>query len=303
MIKSFFKLIYNLTKIPMTIILFKTPIKKKLINYMINYRSRGIKNIFDKYINKIFWEEFFLKLNEEEKNDIRDKTLSFGEGKIWAEGYFSKSFKSLKDLEKIKIGQINYLEAEPIYEDIISYLKEQNEKVSIIQIGSSSGRDLNLIRNYFPEHEYISTDINDEILDFQKTKYKFNNFKFLKAYAQNIDKICNHFNLENKKKLIFSIGSAQYLSPNELTKFISKISKLKKTSLFILEPIQISFLNKKKQHSLYRSNISYNHNYENYFSENGLKISLKKIIEPYDESHRIHGDTAHYYIKCIDNNE
>ena len=97
------------------------------------------------------------------------------------------------------MGQINYLEAEPIYEDIISYLKEQNEKVSIIQIGSSSGRDLNLIRNYFPEHEYISTDINDEILDFQKTKYKFNNFKFFKAYAQNIDKICNHFNLKIKK--------------------------------------------------------------------------------------------------------
>ena len=36
------------------------------------------------------------------------------------------------------------------------------------------------------------------ILLSSKSEKRFNNFKFFKAYAQNIDKICNHFNLENK---------------------------------------------------------------------------------------------------------
>ena len=273
-----------------------------MINYITHYRSRGTKNLIDKFFNKIFWEEYFNNLSEKEKNKIRDITLSNGEGKLWAEEYYNENFQKLEDLESIKIGNMNSLEAEPIYEDIISFLKNQNETCTIIQIGSSSGRDLNLIRNYFPEHEYISTDINDEILDFQRLKYPYKNFKFYKVYAQEIDKVVDHFSLQNKKIIIFAIGTAQYMSPNELELFFKKISNFKKINLFLLEPVMISFLDDKRSSS-YRHDISYNHDYKKYAQDHGVKISYSKIIKPYDKKHHIHKDTAHYYLKSIEENE
>ena len=57
---------------------------------MINYRSRGIKNIFDKYINKIFWEEFFIKLNEEEKMILEIKPYHLEREKFGRKGTFQK---------------------------------------------------------------------------------------------------------------------------------------------------------------------------------------------------------------------
>ena len=40
----------------------------------------------------------------------------------------------------------------------------------------------------FPNINYISTDINDEILNFQKAKYNYKNFNFYKCHAEDIDK-------------------------------------------------------------------------------------------------------------------
>ena len=52
-----------------------------MINYIIHYRSRGTHTLIDKFLNKIFWEEYFTKLSEKKRNEIRDMTLANGEGK------------------------------------------------------------------------------------------------------------------------------------------------------------------------------------------------------------------------------
>ena len=78
---------------------------------------------------------------------------------------------------------MNMNDAVPIYQKMINFIKQknfhENEDTYIIQLGSSSGRDLEFFLNFFPKINYISTDINDEILDFQK-KYNFNNLKYFK---------------------------------------------------------------------------------------------------------------------------
>ena len=74
---------------------------------MINYRSRGIKKyVFDKYINKIFWEEFFIKLNEEEKMILEIKPYHLEREKFGSQVLFKILNKRFR---KIKIGKINYL--------------------------------------------------------------------------------------------------------------------------------------------------------------------------------------------------
>ena len=98
--------------------------------------------------------------------------MSGKEGKKWAQYYYEKHFKSLDELKKKKIGNIYANEALPIFEKMIKFIRSNNlsedKNTYIIQLGSSSGRDLEFFLNIFPKLNYISTDVNEEILDFQK---------------------------------------------------------------------------------------------------------------------------------------
>ena len=120
--KPILLILYNLTKYPLSFLFFKTPLKYLVLRYMRHYRSLEAKNIFNKFLSKIFWEEYFYKLkNFEEKDKIRNLTLSDGEGRLWASQYFNEKFESIEDLKKIKIGDLSKFDSDPIYAKIIEY--------------------------------------------------------------------------------------------------------------------------------------------------------------------------------------
>ncbi|RPF76824.1 MAG: hypothetical protein CBE14_001820 [Rickettsiales bacterium TMED254] len=304
--KKFLKLFYNLIKYPASLIFFKTPLKKILISYMKNYRSIKNRGLLFKFISTLFWEEYYNKLDLKEKDRIRDLTLSFGEGKLWASQYYKEKLQTFDDLKKIKIGSMTKFDCNIIYTKIFNYVEDlsktfDHKNIYLLQIGSSSGRDLNFFRNYFPKINFISTDINDEILNFQKKNYNYPNFKFFKLYAKNIKECIKHFDIYEKKKIIFSIGSAQYFSPVELDIFFNAISKLNDVEFFLDEPISIDFLNQNK-HSSHRHNISYNHKYDEYAEKNELIIVKKKITFPFSKKDLNHLDTCNYFLQCRSNN-
>lgn len=299
--RNFYKILYQIIKYPFLLLIFITPLKYWMKKYIKNYRSRGTDKLIDKFLNKIFWEEYFTRVSEDEKNSVRDNSLQFGEGRLWAEQYFHKHFRNLENLKTQKIGTMNKSEAEPIYLEIISFLKKFNSSsrkdIYILQIGSSSGMDLVFFKNQFPECNYISTDINDEIINFQKEKHKFEKFQFLKMYAQEINKGLEKFSLQKKRLLIFSIGSIQYCSKNEVEVFFESIKDHINLDIFLLEPIQCDFL-KKKNNLLtnHRADISFNHDYEQYLQKNNFKINDLRIISPYDKSFGFHFNTCHCYV-------
>ena len=201
--KKLYKILYQIIKYPFLLLIFITPLKYWMKKYIKNYRSRGTDKLIDKFLNKIFWEEYFIRISEDQKNAIRDNSLQFGEGRLWAEQYYHKHFRNLENLRTQKTGTMSKSEAEPIYLEIISFLNKLNSSVRkniyILQLGSSSGMDLVFFRNQFPECNYISTDINNEIINFQMEKHKFENFQFLKMYAQEIEKGIERFSCKKKK--------------------------------------------------------------------------------------------------------
>ena len=199
------KIIYKLIfKYPLIILLLKTPLKKFFINYMRKFRYRKKTNLLDELLSYFFWIEYFSKLeNPEEIRKITNSTLDDGEGRRWAEDYFRGHFKTIENLHNTKFGNFGLMtlnDANPIYSEIIKYIKDnhlsEDKDTFIIQIGSSSGMDLKFFYDQFPKLNYISTDVNDEILNFQKEKYDFPNFKFFKCYAEEIDKCFEQFNLD-----------------------------------------------------------------------------------------------------------
>ena len=116
-----------------------------------------------------------------------------------------------------KIRLFYFATAPELFGSSANFIKSNNliddQDTYIIQLGSSSGRVIEFFLKTFPKLNYISTDINDEILDFQKEKYNYSNLKYFKCYAEDIDECINNFNISDKNIILFSCGTLQYVNP------------------------------------------------------------------------------------------
>ncbi len=297
------KIIYNIIKYPLILIFIKTPLinilKKRFKYHRLLIKNR---NIIYLVLDTLFEREYFSKLkNKEEIRELTSSTLIDGEGRKWAQHYYDKHFQTLDELKKRRTGTMSASDAQPNFEKMINFIKSNNlsddENTYIIQLGSSSGRDLEFFKKIFPKLNYISTDVNDEILDFQKEKYNQSNLKYFKCYAEDIDECVNYFNISNKNIILFSSGSLQYVNPFFLEEFFLKIRKYQMLNLFVDEPVNLLFIdNKKKIISKHRSNISFSHRYDEYARKSGFNIIENKVTRPYSKDDKQHGHTGHFYL-------
>tara|TARA_B100001057_G_C22769422_1_gene918961 strand:+ start:420 stop:1325 length:906 start_codon:yes stop_codon:yes gene_type:complete len=295
------KFIYNIIKYPLILIFIKTPLINILKKRFKFHRFLKSKNIFWFILDVIFQKEYFNKLKD--KKEIRkltDLTLSDGEGRKWAEYYFNKHFKTLDNLKKKRVGTMSGFEASPIFDEMIKFIEinilNNNQDTYIVQLGSSSGRDLEFFLKKYPKLNYISTDVNEEILNFQRENYNYHNLKFFKCYAEDIDLCIENFNLHNKNLILFSFGSLQYVNPFFLEEFFLKLNKLKKLNLFIEEPVSLNFIDHEKLVSDNRANISFSHRYNEYVKNTKINIIKSKVIRPYSKEDKYNAHTGHFYL-------
>ena len=194
-------------------------------------------------------------------------------------------------------------DASPMFEKMINFIKSNHlshdENTYIIQLGSCSGRDLEFFLKIFPKLNYISTDVNDEILDFQKEKYSYPNLKYFKCYAEDIDECVNYFQISDKNIILFSNGSLQYVNPFFLEEFFLKIKNYKNLNLFISEPVSLLFIDNSSLISDNRGNSSFSHRYDEYAKKSGFKIIENKVIRRYSVDDKQHRNTGHFDLQVI----
>ena len=143
---------------------------------------------------------------------------------------------------------------------------------------------------------YISTDVNNEILDFQKEKYNYSNLKYFKCYAEDIDKCIDYFKISDKNIILFSVGTLQYVNSFFLKELFSKIKNYKNLNLFISEPVSLKFIGNSDLISYHRGNTSYSHPYNRLIKKLDINIVESKLIKPYAEDDKQHCNTAHFYL-------
>ena len=298
------KIIYNIIKYPLILIFIKTPFINILKRRFKNHLTLKKRNIIWFVLNILFQKEYFSKLkNKEEIRELTNSTLIDGKGRKWVQNYYNKHFQTLDELKKRRVGTMSQSNAFPMFERMINYIKSNNlsdDKNSyIIQLGSSSGRDLVFFLKIFPKLNYISTDINDEILDFQKEKYSYPNFKYFKCYAEDIDECINHFKISDKNIILFSSGSLQYVNPFLLEEFFLKIKNYKNLNLFINEPVNLLFIDNNKLISDYRGGISFSHRYDKYAKNSNFNIIENQVIRQYSMDDKQHSQTGQFDLHLM----
>ena len=307
MLKKYIYKILDLLILPIGLIVGYSILRLSFLKFYKHHLLSTWENKLNQsFIDKIFFRYVFrlwIKLDylgEQDPNKREQlKGLAMGgeSGKSWAQSYDSKSI----DFSE-KTGNLSFAEAHPFYKEIGNILHKSNDYL-VIQIGSSSGKEIEYFASLFPQNYFLGTDIYKEVIDYASSTHVLSNLKFQIMPAHQIGNIL--INYTGKKILIFSSGSLQYVQPEHLDIFISEIAKYLNLEIILLEPqnefyVSNHIINK----SSYRGNFSFNHDYKFYAEKADIETINSRKIRPYIpyEDYPEHKGTVHYYYYGKSNN-
>jgi hypothetical protein len=186
-----------------------------------------------------------------------------------------------------------------VFDEVSSILENADSNYLVIQIGSSSGGEIAYFAKIFPQHEFVGSDIYDEVVEYASDYHNYSNISFVKCSAKEIGSILNIVDIKkNKPVLIYSSGSLQYVQPEHLTSFFNSLGKFPKLKILIDDPGNES---KGKPNeiktSIYRGNFSYTHDYKWYAEKSGIETVQCEIIRPYYPyaDFPMRENTVHYF--------
>jgi len=179
-----------------------------------------------------------------------------------------------------KVGHLTYDDARPMLSKLDKMLSSITKSLVLVQIGSSSGREIAWLAERNPMHRYIGTDIYPEVLAYSSERHNLPNLSFERCSAKEISNLLNRY--KDKGIIVFSSGSLQYVQPEHLEMFFYSISRIPNSEIILLEPASDSEGNPEElKGSLWRANFSYTHNYRFYAEKAGLITQTCEIIRPY----------------------
>ncbi|MDD5174145.1 MAG: class I SAM-dependent methyltransferase [Candidatus Omnitrophica bacterium] len=264
-----------------------------LSSWQIMEKRKGIDHLlYPSTLN--FWIKYeYLSEVDPDKREASKKIL-MGEdgGRAWAKTYDSQPL----DFNE-KIGSLTYDEACPLLTELDKKLNSISKPALIVQIGSSSGREIAWLAKRNTEHKYIGTDIYAEVIDYSANSHNLPNLSFQICSAKEIYDILSI--CKKQKIFVFSSGSLQYVQPEHMKTFFNSISQIPELEIILLEPANELKKNPEEiKGSVWRGNLSYTHNYRFYAEKAGFITKKCRIIKPYfpyERSPVIHNGTVLYY--------
>jgi len=282
--------------------------KKYKLHLLSTWREAQKRNKIDEILYKyvfFLWIKFeYLKEKDPDKRETLKSICMGGEnGKKWAEFYQTKNIISSSGGSinlNAKIGHMTSQEACPIFNEISSILENANSNYLVIQIGSSSGKEIAYFAKMFSQHEFVGSDIYDEVVEYSNGFYNYPNLSFVKCSAKEIVNIFNiiDIDIKNKPVLIFSSASLQYVQPEHITIFFNSLSKFQNLKILLLEPGNESKGKPDEiKTSIWRGDFSFTHDYKWYAEKSGIEKVKFDIIRPYYpyEDFPIHKNVVHYF--------
>ena len=222
-------------------------------------------------VTSLYFGEYYKNLKDQNvQRKLSLLTLSDGEGAFWAKHYYENQ----KGLAHRENRSIIYLETEKL----IIENNLDNSKVYFVNLGSSSGLDLIHFKKKFQNMNFISSDINEEIINFQKknTFKDITNVDYIIGTLEDvIENIRLKFQNNSEIKIIFFTNATiQYVIPKFLDKAFNDLTNIKNKFYFCSSEEFRN--NEKKDISFHVKNILWHHDCKKYVEKYNLKISFYK---------------------------
>jgi SAM-dependent methyltransferase len=163
------------------------------------------------------------------------------------------------------------------YEKKLSWFFEALEKLidsyrltQIMQIGCAGGGELYYLAKRFPQIKFIGIDLNKNAIDKNRELYKdISNIEFISG-----DIFTENFLNVYRPQLVFTSGTAEYFTEEELRKYIDSAKKEGVNIMLFYEPITISSFNYKEDtRSKPRGGMAFNHNYSFHMNQFDFQVS------------------------------
>tara|TARA_B100001057_G_scaffold360300_1_gene362611 strand:- start:6412 stop:7296 length:885 start_codon:yes stop_codon:yes gene_type:complete len=254
-------------------------LEKKILKYRsFFYQNKSIIPLLNKrsildhiIVTNLYFNEYYRNLKDQKKQKkISLMTLSNGEGSFWARHYYT----SEKGTIHRKNRSIIYSETEKLIKDN----NLNNSKVFFINLGSSSGLDLLYFKEKFDNINYISSDINEEIIDFQKNN-TFKNISEIDYVIGSVEEVVEKIKIKFQKnpeiKLIFFANATiQYVVPQFLEKKFENLRDVENKFYFCSS--EQFRKNTQKEISFHIKNILWHHDLKEYVEKYKFKIKFYK---------------------------
>jgi len=266
----------------LSLIIIKTKIILLLEKKIFHYRSLKYKDksffpylkysTFDYLISTVLYFGLYYRnlIDPNKQRRISLNTLGDGEGKFWAKHYYYT-----------EEGLKHRLNRKNIYEETIKLINNYDldkEDNLFINLGSSSGKEIEFYYNHFKKIKYISSDVNQEIISFQKEILNIPNIKYYIGTSEKVIDIIKEYQNNNSKILIFTGGSLQYEIPYFLNKMFKSLKTINNKIYFCLsEHYDKAFKENINIKSYHRKNILWVHNYIQYVKENNFNILYQSV--------------------------
>ena len=253
-------------------------------------------DLIGRLVKAFFTKEYYTR-QPGSRMEIQRKLMGGQSGACWAEYYDQQREGFPPKKGEKKIGNLEWHQSCPAVTQITKLINTDPKKFCLIQLGASSGKEISYFAKVFPETVCIYTDIFESVTTQAKTKLSLPNLNYVTLPAESLPALAQ--TSKKPRVLIFSLGSSQYVYPEQLDYMFRLLSKIENKEIeFILdEPGDNSEINPTiLMGSLPRGGFSYTHNYQFYAEKNGFITKTWDLIEPYtpqEDFYPLHQGTVH----------
>lgn len=246
--------------------------------------------IFKPYLEHWVHHTYLKEIDPDRREGLKGVCMGGESGEAWAAEY-----DSLPLDRSSRLHDLSFDEACPWYPAMDVALAQASAGTLVVQIGSSSGRELAYFAARAPNLRYLGIDIDEKIVRRANARYQTSNLHFVVGFAHEITRIVP----KTGEVLLYSNGSLQYVQPEHLALMFERASARGQVTLVLGEPWrEDGAVCSKDMLTRYRGNFSYSHDYGGYAVAAGLTIAAESKVKVASDPGSPHFFTRHYFLQA-----
>jgi hypothetical protein len=236
-------------------------------------RTRLDGLIFPSFMCMWIRHEYMKEKDPDARERLKEKMMGGQAGIEWAKWY-----DNFPDWES---------HVDPLFYKTLDELLASTKGAIVMQLGCSSGREIQHFALRHPQHDYIGTDAFPGVIDYAERHRGAPKLVYLTLPVKKVSGFVQSV-YPYREIIIFSDGTLQYVQPEHVEQFFKDMAGLR-VKIVLIENASWKKWPKPGKGSRYRENLTFTHDYRFYAEKAGLK-EIKSDLSSVSS-----GKTIHYF--------